>query len=73
MKWISVKDQLPGHKDKVLGFIPDDYGGLFAIVYRDRETLEGEWWTHESNPVSFNDIETVSHWMPLPPKPEKPT
>lgn len=69
MKWISSKDRLPGHKVDVLGFIPNKYGGRLAIVHRDRETLSGEWWTTERDPISFDDIDRVSHWMPLPEKP----
>jgi hypothetical protein len=66
MKWISVKDRLPdlnefpsGYKssNSLLGY--DD--GFYSIVEYTGDNI----WRDE-----YSKMTIVTHWMPLPPKPE---
>jgi hypothetical protein len=71
MEWISVKKQLPPNKDNVIFFNGKDevrYG--FFIEEKPPINI---WATENSiwmNDLSYDEIGTCSHWMPLPLPPE---
>lgn len=72
MNWISIKDRLP----------PNDVSILVAecLPYKDKEINDfyfikicrryGTKWVndHEEDPIEFKNS-FISHWMPLPDKP----
>lgn len=59
-EWISVKDRLPSEWDEYLvGGI--DYGVGMASYYPPRNEWNAEYF----------DEKQITHWMPLPPAPEK--
>ena len=62
--WIDVKVKMPKEKITVLVFCPNPpqhNGDIFDAEYED-----GEWWG-KTGPIS--DLGDVTHWMPLPDKP----
>jgi hypothetical protein len=56
-KWISVKDELPIERERVL--IMTDYGA-FDVCYLDNNNS----WTNSMRPQHSNG--SVTHWTPLP-------
>lgn len=66
-KWISVKDRLPEPDTSILAFSPErdeiiicSYVG-FSYKYGE----DGAWMYWGENPPDY-----ITHWMPLPQKPE---
>jgi Protein of unknown function (DUF551) len=63
MEWISVKDRLPNM-------------GIDVLVY-SKDRIFHAWWDNISSSHDWYDIqntwiiEDVTHWMPLPKKPEE--
>jgi hypothetical protein len=80
-KWISVEDQLPDFKTKVLCFWPD-FGGGISIGTLDEaryiHTKHGvesqrDWTLHSSERILLrigHRRYDVTHWMPIPKAPK---
>lgn len=65
-KWISVKDRLPDEEQKVLCFTCDEEIVVADFSHFSYDFGElGEWHYWGIRPPEF-----VTHWMPLPQKPE---
>jgi hypothetical protein len=76
MDWISVDDQLPEPEVPVLaiGQPYSNHGTMIAIAVVDEDA---RWFEADDDfgwvdteglvGVGFNDIEYVTHWMPIPP------
>jgi hypothetical protein len=62
-EWISVEDRLPDEQQVVLAYHKEF--GRDVMAY----DMEGEWLTPHDYEVF--GIEAPTHWMPLPPSPEK--
>ncbi len=58
MEWISVKDRLPNLNNRI--FVP-------VLVYRKENPYPT---TRMYVALGFRSSATVTHWMPLPKKPE---
>lgn len=74
-KWISVKDSMPEHEDKVLCkfkykqefyAVCIKYGSCFVIDLPNRIKLH----TEDHKKLIFTK-DVVTHWMPLPKPPER--
>jgi hypothetical protein len=63
MNWIKCSDMMPEDAEPVLGYFPKSKE--VSEVYWDGE--EDSWVCHE---ISY-EKEEVTHWMPLPEKPEE--
>ena len=73
MTWISVSDRLPGDNEKVIICCIDDIGDYgFPYTYKDACEMgfyeNGQWYS--DNPDYIDDIDGVTHWMPLPEPPK---
>ena len=75
-EWISVKDGLPIDNQMVLGYTPCD-GIIFIGFYRkdpmnDRypRAKRREWYIVTSMRSTQKVTKRVTHWMPLPERPE---
>jgi len=66
MKWISVKTEQPP-KDRNI-FVLDECGGM-ANVYWSKKNNRWEFETYEIWIMEFPD--EITHWMPLPERPEQ--
>ena len=69
MNWISVKDRLPESGQEVL--IYDSHAN---IIGQGNKILQCEWYRTtyvNGNSRCGEPIATVTHWMPLPDKPNK--
>lgn len=64
MKWISVKDQLPEKEVYVLVITKEK---AYAIAFLSQFNGKKEWSIFDTHWIDFED---VTHWMPLPEKPE---
>lgn len=62
MEWVRVSERMPKEEDRVLLYSPD-WGPLTAI--RIGYVYEGRWYDESDR------VKNVTHWMPLPPPPEK--
>ena len=61
--WISVKDRLPKHNEKVLCLC---HANIYEVLVWDNRERE---WYHD---IEHSYLETfVTHWMPLPAPPEE--
>jgi len=82
-EWISVKDKLPSHRQKILVYTQKGQAVCIfvdSIKMNDELCKKGyasEMVNVEENPYYFCSQETnshtlkgVTHWMPLPNKPE---
>ena len=62
MKWINVKDRLPG-------------SGCVLVLTKDRDTLvaerDGSTWICNCNCSEGSYADDVTHWMPLPEPPKE--
>lgn len=70
--WVSVKDRLPKNEEIVIGYTPCD-GYMFIGFYRTSKFSTYEWseWCIITSMRSTKKItKKVTHWMPLPPRPE---
>ena len=69
MEWISIKDELPRHKQEIKfkGAFPFECKGFFE------NTPEGGYifWHKNYDKKKIYQIYGVTHWMPLPKIPEK--
>ena len=64
--WVSVSDRLPEDGEEVLCWIRNDaYGDSYATVGH-YDTIFKMWYLDSENAMS----RYVTHWMPLPEKPE---
>lgn len=61
MKWINIKDQKPNKNSKVIIYFRD---GTMDISTFNEEFEP--WYTN----LFFYNKNKITHWMPLPPKPE---
>lgn len=72
MNWISVKDRLPEDGEEVIAFSEQN---VTAAIYDGPESYGGECWTESKLfycDVTFDHLEHVTHWMPLPDPPRMP-
>lgn len=60
--WISVKDRLPKVKKNVLVY--GEYGVSVAFLYCDNK----HWYITDTE--EWDEVQGVTHWMPLPKPPE---
>lgn len=60
-EWISVKDELPPRKEKVL--VCDKDGSLGIDWQAETSRFVGRWFIHSNK--------SISHWMPLPEPPKE--
>lgn len=67
MEWISVKEQLPATKEKVL--VIGEYGLIYVASW-DGDTLEPQF-DINCNCEEGSSVWKPTHWMPLPERPEK--
>lgn len=70
--WVSVKDRMPKNEEIVIGYTPCD-GYMFIGFYRTYKSDTYEWsdWNIITSMRSTKKItKKVTHWMPLPPRPE---
>ena len=65
MMWISVKDSMPEVGVFCLAFSPEQGEGHFVGYLED----DGCWKSYVQMEGRSNDIEWVTHWMPLPDSP----
>ena len=72
MEWISVKDRLPELNTWVLAY--DYKKELIVCSYTTTNDHLGVLWNMLSSGCGCcdGDFEGVTHWMPLPPKPDQP-
>lgn len=68
MDWISIKDSVPEYEVEVL----TTDGTYCNVAERDRTTKRGEVFLRAGNEDNQDEI-TVTHWMPLPDLPVKPS
>lgn len=66
--WISVKDRLPEVRHAVLGYAPF-YKNIWTVTMRE----DGCWyfWYPGTSKYEPNWYGPITHWMPLPEKPEE--
>ena len=62
-EWISAKDKMPGHRQKVLCYC---WGGIYDVFVWD-EKLDA--WEKSVGETFYSKKCFVRYWMPLPPKP----
>ena len=79
MQWISVKDKLPSHLEKVIFYVEERneyYCGFFQKFLEN-----GRIGSPKAENIFFENLdnwwfegENITHWMPLPepPKPDQP-
>lgn len=65
-KWISVKDRLPEHGQKVLLYNKNEFNGKLEIRFGSKHIGHNEWY---SSDAYEDEIFTITHWMPLPEPP----
>lgn len=68
--WISVEDRLPKSNVPVLAYCPE--GQFVCQKVKNKKLGNGEYhflWKVTLLRDYFFDIETFSHWMPLPAEP----
>jgi len=80
MEWINVKDRLPENNDRVIILSLTEIND-YSYPYNYNDACEmgfyekGKWFSEtrfdildhtKEAPVSWQDIEGVTHWMPLP-------
>lgn len=71
MKWISVKDRLPEDDEKYLIYPP--MWGNYVVEfwpYDDHNGIKKNSFYLESEYNEITNLENVTHWMPLPDKPQ---
>lgn len=64
MNWISVKDELPPLDVLVLAVCFGDS----IVVIRRSSNCDGQWWDYGKGVIR---CDYITHWMPLPPLPNK--
>lgn len=81
MKWISVKERLPEHNQKVVALgtlnrskeYGEDITDIFVVTYTRTQQMirNGKIFNNWTFPTMTygNMIHSVTHWMPLPPLP----
>jgi hypothetical protein len=62
-RWIPVSERLPMHGDEVLAF---DSSRNQWTAFRDTDST---WWV-ETLGDGYEQIDNITHWMPLPAGPE---
>jgi hypothetical protein len=69
MKWIKVSDQLPLQDQQV---ISTDGQLIASTIFQTSKIKNEYWWSFLSSGCGCcdTDMNNVSHWMPLPEKPE---
>ena len=70
--WVSVNDRMPENEEIVIGYTPCD-GYMFVGFWRTWKSGNYEWsdWNIITSMRSTKKItKKVTHWMPLPPRPE---
>lgn len=83
MNWVSVKDRLPDHHQIILGCSPKGMSVLtFVDSVKMNETLRNGPYAYEqvdvklhpyyfvSQEVKQHTANNISHWMPLPERPQ---
>jgi len=77
-QWISVKDRLPEEGVWVLGYYSIYENDIYdvGVVKRFVHTwAEANIWltNHKDGPLTYEEVDSITHWMPLPapPKEEK--
>lgn len=80
-EWISVKERLPDKDGRYLCYTDTDYGYPIEIAsfatnlyevdeYDFEDEKRAGWYCYDGN-WGFNEIEDITHWMPLPDAPQK--
>lgn len=76
-KWISVKDKLPKYEENVLFYVPSASATIIRVGYVITEGFRGEvsdnieaFWFVDGSENTAYAREDVTHWMPLPERPE---
>jgi len=64
MEWISVKDKLPNKNELVLCRV-NDFGNEFTCI--GEHSVTGAFWFQ----FSYQSLDKVTHWMPLPKPPNE--
>lgn len=77
MKWIKIEDELPVHGEKVLVVFKDQYDwyryptSCKLATWYCKNYLNQYWQDAETLHPLFG-ANTITHWMPLPDKPQQP-
>jgi hypothetical protein len=66
VKWISVKERLPEENGLYIAYVPDEENYDKERIETDY-FMDGIWLSHTFYTRRINGI---THWMPLPTKPE---
>jgi len=76
-KWIAVQDRLPKDKQRVITYWPryeeprmQQFHFDIHTFYKKYSTAGGPWWINGSANAFLAD-EFITHWMPLPERPNK--
>ena len=72
MRWISVKDELPEDRQKVLTYYPCGHTPIQVQAFYLQYGGDGPWWIFGWHNHSLEDGR-ITHWMPLPDLPSKET
>ena len=67
--WVSVKDEDPKNRQRILMFCEREFSGLDEIVIG--EYMKGDYENFMSADFAEDEIPTITHWMPLPPAPNQ--
>jgi len=66
MKWIAAKDELPQESERVLLFTPYPVFGDDHACVGNKESIAAC-----TARINKKLVPVFTHWMPLPPEPEK--
>jgi hypothetical protein len=66
MKWIDARKKLPEDCERVLLFTPHSFFGDDYACVGDKESL-----TTCTATINRKKVPVFTHWMPLPPKPDR--
>ena len=73
-EWISVTERLPDNKehDWVLAQVVEDNGYMHIPKVMEYRQSKNDWFEETYGWLSeHNGAFTVTHWMPIPPEPQK--
>jgi hypothetical protein len=75
-EWISVKDRLPEEGVWVLGYYLIYENNIYdvGVVKRFVHTwAEANIWltNHKNGPLTYEEVDSITHWQPLPAPPKE--